>query len=214
MSATPAPQRVYICHCHDDAHPGKTIGEGPDAWSERSLAGAVNEALAMQLREEGITPHPVYAGTLAGRIKTLQGFPVAPVVEVHFDSLPQRTEVAGYFAIVDSENKAGQELGESILDALAGAFPERRSLGLCKADEQHRWVGTPREYDGQRLGLLVGLRRQPVVIIEACFLTNPTEAKWIKRLESRLLLGVAIGRGVSAYMLRTQERTSKTGPQA
>lgn len=213
MSATPAPSRVYICHCHSDQDPGKTLGEGPEAWSERSLARAVNEALDMQLREDGLTPFPVQNGTLFGRIKTLQGLPVAPVVEVHFDSLPQRTEVAGYFAIVDSENKAGQELGESILDALAGAFPDRRSLGLCKADEQHRWVGTPREYDGQRLGLLVALKRQPVVIVEACFLTNPTEAKWIKRLENRLLLGVAIGRGVSAYIARTRETASKISPR-
>lgn len=200
----PLSLRVYLCHCHSDESPGKTIGEGADAWSERSLARAVNVALDMQLREDGLIPFPVQNGTLAGRIKTLQGLPVAPVVEVHFDSLPQRTEVAGYFAIVDSESRAGQELGESILDAMAAAFPERRSLGLCQADEQHRWVGTPREYDGQRLGLLVGLKNRPVVIIEAAFLTNPTEAKWIRKLESRLLLGVAIGRGVSAYHARSQ----------
>lgn len=206
------PERVYICHCHDDLHPGKTIGEGPDAWSERSLARAVNEALAMQLREDGLTPHPVYAGTLADRIGVLQRLPVAPVVEVHFDSLPQRTEVAGYFAIVDSENRPAQELGESILDAMAGAFPERRSLGLCRADEQHRWVGTPREYDGQRLGLLVGLRRQPVVILEAAFLTNPSEAKWIKRLENRLILGTVIGRGVSAYLARSRTTPTSDSP--
>jgi len=194
--------RVYICHCHDDRSPGKTIGEGPDAWSERSLARAVNEAVTMYLREEGLGAYPVFAGTLASRIGILQGLPPGPVVEVHFDSLPQRTEVAGYFAIVASDNYAAQDLGGSILDAMAGAFPERRSLGLCRADEQHRWVGTPREHDGQRLGLLAGLPGRPVAIVEACFLTNPSEAKWIRRLENRLLLGIAIGRGVSAHLAR------------
>ena len=211
MNELTPPSRVYVSHCHDDAHPGKTIGEGHEAWSERSLARAVNEALAMQLREHGLTPYPVYAGTLADRIRILQGLPYAPVVEVHFDSLPQRTEVAGYFAICDSENRPAQELGESILDAMAGAFPERRSMGLCRAEEHHRWVGTPREYDGQRLGLLEGLRKQPVAIVEACYLTNPTEAKWIRRLENRLLLGVAIGRGVSAYLARSRPE-NQTSP--
>jgi hypothetical protein len=201
----PADSRVYISHCHDDKAPGKTL---PDGWSERSLAELVNEAIWWTLREEGVPGWPIKAGTLGDRIRTLRCLSVGPIVEVHFDSLPQRTEVAGYFAIVQAGNVEAQELGESILDAMASAFPERRSMGLCRADEEHRWVGTDRQYDGMRLGLLHDLPHRPVVIVEACFLTNPTEAKWIRKLESRLLLGAAIGRGVAAYCRRRRKKPS------
>lgn len=202
----PADARIYISLCHDDQNPGKTL---PDGWSERRLAGVVNEAIYLTLKELGLPCWQISGGTLRDRIRTLSSLSAGPVVECHFDSLEQRREVAGYFAIVDSANREAQELGESILDAMAAAFPERRSMGLCRADEQHRWVGTPREYDGQRLGLLRDLARFPVVILEACFLSNPTEAQWIKKIENRMALGVAIARGVESFYRRTRKQPSR-----
>jgi N-acetylmuramoyl-L-alanine amidase len=203
----PSDNRVYLSLCHDDQNQGKTL---PDGWSERRLARVVLDASVLVLREEGIHAWTVSGGTLGDRIRTLSGLSVAPVVEVHFDSLPQRTEVAGYFAIVDNANRAAQELGDKILDSMAAAFPERRSMGLCRADEHHRWIGTPKEYDGTRLGLLHDLPRYPVVIVEACFLTNPGEAKWIKKIENRLALGAAIARGIAAYCRGMSSTRSKT----
>jgi N-acetylmuramoyl-L-alanine amidase len=201
----PTDSRVYISHCHDERNPGKEIEGG---WSERRFAAASNEALCLILREEGFPCWPIYRGTLANRIATLKSLSVAPVIELHFDWLPQRPEVGGYFAIVSDTNRAAQELGNSILDAIASAFPTRRSMGLCRASEDRRWVGTSKVYDGTRLGLIHDLPQHPVVIIEGCFLSNPTEAAWIKKIESRLTLGVAIGRGVAEFLRRTKKKPS------
>lgn len=196
----PATNRVYLSHCHDEQNPGKTTADG---WSERRLAKVVNESIEIALRERPqITCWPVYRGTLADRIKTFQSLPPAPLVEVHFDWLPRRPQLSGYFALANERSQVSQELGESILDAIAGAFPERRSLGLCLVNDGRRWIGTHREYDGIRLALLEELPAYPVVILEACYLSNPGDAAWIKRLETRLALGAAIGQGIRAYLHR------------
>jgi hypothetical protein len=193
---------VRVCLCHDEIHEGAAT---PDGWTERRLAGAVNEAVSITLREFGVPCWQMSSGTLASRIAQLKTMHHAPVVEVHFDSLPQRTEVAGYYAIVDNSNVGALMMADSILRAIADVCPDRRNLGVCRTDEESRWIGTGRQYSGQRLGLLRELRDRPVVIIEGCYLTNPTEAKWIKRIENRLTLGAAIGRGIALYRQRSTE---------
>lgn len=203
----PADCRVYVSLCHEEKAQGKTIEGG---WSERKLAEAVNEAICLTLRELCVPCWPIYRGTLASRISTLRSLSVAPVIETHFDWLPQRPEVSGYFTIVDQANRPAQEMGECILSSLAETYPDRRSMGLCRASEHERWVGTSRHYDGTRLGLLADLPQHQVVIIEACFLSNPEEAAWIKRMENRLSLGVAIARGAAEY-LRRQKRPLSPG---
>jgi len=204
----PSADRIYLCHCHDEKAPGKTVG----GWSERRLATVVNEALCLTLRDggPGESIWPILRGTLASRISTLRELPVAPVVEVHFDSLDSRPAVDGYFTIVSETNREAHLLGEAILSGIGRAFPSRRNMGLCKANEAHRWVGTNRQYDGQRLALLCDLPHHASVIVEACFLTNPEAFEWIQKIESRLLLGAAIGRGILDYC---QSRNAQLCPK-
>ena len=90
-------------------------------------------------------------------------------------------------------------LGQIIVNHLSAEIVGARNHGVNRVSESRRWMGTPKECDGKRLGFLQDINC-PSVIIECCYLSNPAEAKWIAEMENRAAVGRAVGGGIKQYL--------------
>ena len=193
---------VVIHRCHNSIDQGHAT---PAGLTEYQIAPDVNNEMVLYLEERGKACR-MLEGNLAQRIRetnhihATQGVPCC--VEVHCNGMPgpHGHKAEGFFAMCWFESRLASMLAECIVREIALARPDAPNLKTNFVSSHRRWMYTPRMYPGApRLAMLQDTH-MPAVIIEACYLSNPDEAKWIAEQKNRQALGRAVARGIIKYL--------------
>jgi len=196
---------IVIHRCHNSVDQGNAT---PAGLTEHAIAAAVNVEMLMYLEERGHACR-MLEGDLTWRIDEAnalhqrEGVPCT--VEVHCNAMPGEDghQAEGFFAMCWHGSRLAAMLGECIVREVALIRPGAPNRYLNFVSSHRRWMYTPRMYaNAPRLAMLQDTY-MPAVIVEACYLSNPGEAKWIADQENRQALGRAVAKGIVNYL---QER--------
>jgi len=190
---------VFLGRAHDVENPGARTADGLSEWE---IAEKINEEAHAILKKSGIKAVRLEK-TLQDRIDGINeflGHATSPTiaVETHCNWSPVPTQ-SGFFAIAYAGSPAANALASSIITELWRVLIGVRNLGVNQVDGRRRWIRTPKEHAGKRLGFIMDVGC-PSVIIECCYLSNPTEAAWITAEDNRRVIGDAVGRGILGYL--------------
>lgn len=182
--------------CHSFENPGCSTPFGD--LSERRICLDVNDSGYIHLVTHGGAPISVQNDLLSERIRTINQMAerilnIEACIETHCNWIDGHPERNGFFSIAHEKSPRGIALAEQINIQLESHG--RTNLGVCKVNGKQRWIGTPREYEGKRLGFIEDTKI-PAVIVEIGHLSNPREASWLSNRQNRERVGHAIAQGL------------------
>ena len=181
--------------CHSFSEPGCSTPSGD--LTERYICQSVNDEAYKYLVAHGGAPISVSHDALADRIRGINEMvhmipSIDAAIETHCNWVKEKSK-SGFFSIAHHDSVRSVALAEQINVQLE--LINRSNLGVCKVNGRKRWIGTPREYKGKRLGFIEDTIC-PSIIIELGYLSNPWEASWLSRLQNRVRMGEAIAKGL------------------
>jgi N-acetylmuramoyl-L-alanine amidase len=201
---------IIIGRAHNSKKQGAKTADGLTEWK---IAKDINEAILQELMY--CNPVEQFEGTLTQRIEALNKLWLVAkyqgVIECHCNA-SDNPKASGFCTIAWHVSNKSIHLAECVLEHLAKLRPYARNEGLCKVApdistgerDTVRFIGTNKEYrKASWLGLLADTPG-PAVIVEACYLTNPEEAKWISKPESRIAVGKAISQGIYKWLSESE----------
>lgn len=199
---------IILGKSHSEENQG---AKTPTGLSEWVVSGDVNQAIKDELCTRlRINKYVLrLGGTLKERIDTLNSLAKTShydcAIEVHCNALPQK-DASGFSVIAWHKSEASILLAKFILDHIHQVRLFANKRGINKVSTNKRWIGSHKEYgDAPKLAFLEDTPN-PAVIIEACYLTNPSEAEWISSSRNRAYLGWAIGRGIEQWLNERKEK--------
>lgn len=190
--------------CHSVENPGCRSPDGD--ITERAICSHVNDSAYKELIRKNHAPISVNNDFLVDRIRAINSMAgmitmLDCCIETHCNWVDNPSN-HGFFSIAHAQSPFAISIAECIGKELEKVCPHE-NRGVCKVDEDLRWLGTPREFKGKRLGFIEDTAI-PAIIVELGHLSNPKEASWLSRRENWEKLGDAIARGFLLWKVGTR----------